>query len=46
MLTPSQVLNAKAAAKPYKLHDERGLFLLVNPNSSRWWRGFCANCDR
>ncbi|MEZ5544238.1 MAG: integrase arm-type DNA-binding domain-containing protein [Lysobacteraceae bacterium] len=38
MLTPSAVQNAKPRDKPYKLFDERGLFLLVNPNGSRWWR--------
>ncbi|WHZ19019.1 MAG: Integrase [Rhodanobacteraceae bacterium] len=38
MLSPSAVANAKPQAKPYKLADERGLFLLVRPNGSRWWR--------
>ena len=38
MLTPSAVQNAKPRAKPYKLADERGLYLLVRPNRSRWWR--------
>lgn len=38
MLTPSAVKNAKDRAKPYKLNDERGLYLLVRPNGSRWWR--------
>ncbi len=38
MLTPSAVANAKPQAKPYKLADERGMFLLVQPNGSRWWR--------
>jgi integrase len=32
------VRNAKPGAKPRKLYDERGLFLLVNPNGSKWWR--------
>lgn len=30
--------NAKPAEKPWKLHDTRGMFLLVNPNGSKWWR--------
>jgi integrase len=30
--------NAKPKAKPYKLSDEYGLYLLVNTNGSRWWR--------
>ena len=38
MLTPSAVANAKPVAKSYKLADERGLYLLVKPNGSRWWR--------
>ena len=38
MLTPSQVANAKPQAKPYKLRDERGLYLLAQPNGSKWWR--------
>ncbi len=29
-LTDSGVRNAKAKAKPYKLADERGMFLLEN----------------
>ena len=29
---------AKAGAKPYKLADGGGLFLLVNPNGSKLWR--------
>lgn len=38
MLTPSAIKNARAAAKAYKLTDERGMYLLVKPNGSRWWR--------
>ncbi|MDE2154850.1 MAG: tyrosine-type recombinase/integrase [Xanthomonadaceae bacterium] len=38
MLTPSAVANAKPQAKPYKLTDERGMYLLVNPDGARWWR--------
>lgn len=38
MLTPSTVTNAKPRAKPYKLADGGGMYLLVNPNGSRWWR--------
>lgn len=37
-LTGSQVANAKAKEKPYKMADGGGLFLLVNPNGSRYWR--------
>lgn len=38
MLTPSAVQNAKPKAKPYKLSDGLGLYLLVAPTGSRWWR--------
>jgi integrase len=38
MLTPSAVQNAKPQAKPYKLVDERGMYLLVRPDGARWWR--------
>lgn len=38
MLTPSAVQNAKPRAKAYKLHDERGLFLLVTPAGGKLWR--------
>lgn len=37
-LTHSACQNAKPREKPWKLHDVRGLFLLVNPNGSKWWR--------
>ena len=30
--------NAKPKAKPYKLADECGIFLLVNPTCAKWWR--------
>ncbi len=30
--------NAKPEAKPYKLSDELGLYLLVNPVGSKYWR--------
>jgi len=38
MLTPSAVQNAKPQPKPYKLADERGMYLLVKPDGARWWR--------
>lgn len=37
-LTVVQVKNAKPKDKPYKLADERGLYLLVNPNNSKLWK--------
>ena len=38
MLTASEVANAKPKAKPYKMHDARGLFLLVTPAGGKLWR--------
>jgi len=38
MLSASAVRDAKPQAAARKLRDERGLYLLVQPNGSRWWR--------
>jgi integrase len=37
-LSDAKVRSAKPAAQPYKLYDGGGLFLLVHPNGSRYWR--------
>lgn len=37
-LTNTAILNAKPEARPRKLADEKGLFLLVHPNGSKYWR--------
>jgi integrase len=37
-LSDAKVRGAKRATKPYKLYDGGGLFLLVHPNGSRYWR--------
>ena len=37
-LTDTKIRNTKPQTKPYKLADEKGLFLLVHPNGSRYWR--------
>ena len=37
-LSATAVKQAKAKARPYKLADGGGLFLLVNPNGSKYWR--------
>jgi integrase len=37
-LTDKAIRNAKPRAKPYKLSDSGGLFLLVQPSGSKWWR--------
>ena len=42
-LTALAIRNAKPRTKPYKLADERSLFLLVMPNGAKYWRlSFCA----
>src|SRR5215470_307213 len=38
MLTEAEIRAAKPSEKPFKLFDGSGLYLLVNPNGSRWWR--------
>ncbi len=38
MLSETAIRAAKPREKPYKLSDERGLYLLINPTGSRWWR--------
>jgi len=37
-LSDTAIRNAKPGDKPYKLADEKGLYLLVHPNGSRYWR--------
>jgi integrase len=37
-LTDIKIRNAKAQNKAYKLFDERGLFLLISPIGSKYWR--------
>ena len=36
-LTDTAARNAKPGAKPAKLFDERGLFLIVTPAGGKWW---------
>ncbi|TGD74152.1 DUF4102 domain-containing protein [Mangrovimicrobium sediminis] len=37
-LTATEVKQAKPGAKPRKLADGRGLYLLVQPNGAKYWR--------
>lgn len=37
-LTDTAIKAAKPRVKPYKLFDGEGLYLLINPDGSRWWR--------
>src|ERR1700683_71841 len=38
MITEARIRAAKPREKPYKLFDERGLYMLINRDGSRWWR--------
>lgn len=38
MLTNVQIQKAKPKDKPYKLTDSAGLYILVHPNGSKYWR--------
>jgi len=37
-LTETAIRNAIPLQRPYKLSDGGGVFLIVNPNRSKWWR--------
>ena len=37
-LNNTQLTNAKPEAKPYKLADGGGMYLLVTPKGGKWWR--------
>jgi integrase len=37
-LSDTAAKNAKPREKAYKLSDEKGMFLLVTPAGSKWWR--------
>jgi len=37
-LTDAEIRAAKPTEKPRKLFDGGGLYLLINPDGSRWWR--------
>lgn len=38
MLSATAVALARSKTQQYKLWDERGLYLLIPPNGSRYWR--------
>ncbi|MHB8813437.1 MAG: tyrosine-type recombinase/integrase [Steroidobacteraceae bacterium] len=38
MLSDAKVRSLKPKEKAYKVYDDRGLYMVVNPNGSRWWR--------
>jgi integrase len=38
VMTDTRLKAAKPKDKPYKLFDERGLYLEIRPHGGRWWR--------
>lgn len=38
LLTDTAVRNARAAERPFRLYDQRGLYLDVRPHGGKWWR--------
>ena len=37
-LSDTAIRKAKGRDRPYRMSDERGLYLLVQPDGARWWR--------
>jgi integrase len=37
-LSDTAIKNAKSAEKPYKMQDEKGMYLLVHPNGGKYFR--------
>ena len=37
-LTDIKIKQAKPKEKPYKISDEKGLYLEVAPSGGKWWR--------
>ncbi len=37
-LTNTAIKNSKAEKKPYKINDEKGMYLLVKPNGGKYFR--------
>jgi len=37
-LTDAAIKNAKSIDKPYKMQDEKGMYLLVNPSGGKYFR--------
>ncbi|MBT4808274.1 MAG: DUF4102 domain-containing protein, partial [Acidiferrobacteraceae bacterium] len=38
MLTDTKAQVAEHKGKPYKVYDSHGLYLLIHPNGSKYWR--------
>ena len=37
-LTDTSIRNAKPSEKSFALRDEKSLYVIINPNGSKWWR--------
>lgn len=37
-LSDREIKNARPKEKPYKIYDEKGLFIIVTPTNKKWWR--------
>lgn len=37
-LTDTAIRNSKPTDKAFKLYDEKGLYMIINPNGGKWWR--------
>jgi Arm domain-containing DNA-binding protein len=37
-LSDAAIRNAKPSEKPFKLADEKGLYLIAQPGGGKWWR--------
>jgi len=38
LLSDTRIKAAKSALEPYRLSDEKGLYMIVRPDGARWWR--------
>lgn len=45
-LTTSAVKGAQPRERPYKLYDEKGLYLIVDTKGGKWWRLKYRHLDR
>lgn len=43
MLADTAIKRARCKDQPYRINDGCGLYLIVNPDGSRWWR-FAYTC--
>jgi hypothetical protein len=45
-LTDTALKKAKASEKPFRMFDERGLYLEVSPAGGKWWRFKYRHSDK